>query len=454
MEVMPVNKSVLSVSQRDLWQLVDAAFDIMHPEIHRHHQQVSYLAYQMAHALELPTAHQFLTMQSAYLHDIGGAVDRQNVSLTDIENVSYHVAQVSANILMDFPAFEVISVIVRHSQTPYRDTLQLHIPPIHFPSLDKSMLPEEISDGIEKVADVALQDPLLLSNLIQLADDVVLMIKPDAPILNQVDRIMSAARRSSGDLYAPKAVEALEQLAGIEHIWLELAYSSDRIADELVMDREANLETIKQVTGLIGMIIDFRSPFTAMHSAGVAASARALAGLAGMNEQECDMMEIAGSVHDLGKIRTPSEILEKPGKLTAEEFNVMKEHAFFSDLLLSRVAGFNEIRGWASLHHEKLNGKGYPYHLKGGEIPLGAQIMAVADVFSAITEDRPYRKGMPEEKVKEILKENVDRGELSRLITDLLIANFDVVNAARNRASQEAGGRYFRSMSAPSSGNR
>ena len=196
------------------------------------------------------------------------------------------------------------------------------------------------------------------------------------------------------------------------------------------------------------MIIDFRSPFTAMHSAGVAASACALARLAGMNAQECDMMEIAGSLHDLGKIRTPSEILEKPGKLTPEEFNVMKEHAFFSDLLLGRVGGFNEICGWAALHHEKLNGKGYPYHLKDGEIPFGAQIMAVADVFSAITEDRPYRKGMPEEKVKAILRENAEKGELSPLLTDLLIANFDTVNAARDRASQEAGGRYFRAITA------
>jgi len=443
--------NALTVSQRDLWQLVEAAFDIMHPEIHRHHQQVSYLAYQMAHALSLPTTHQLLILQSAYLHDIGGAVDGQKVSLTDIENASYHVAQVSANLLTDFPAFEVISVIVRHSQTPYREIRQMRIPPLHLPTIDKSELPEEIADIVDKVADITLQDPLFLSSIIQLADDVVLMVKPDAPILNQVEKIMAVARRGSGDLYAPKAVEALEKLAGSERIWLELAYSSDRIADEMMMDHEANLETIKQVTKLIGMIIDFRSPFTAMHSAGVAASARALARLAGMNAQECDMMEIAGSVHDLGKIRTPSEILEKPGKLTVEEFNVMKEHAFFSDLLLGRVSGFNEISGWAALHHEKLNGQGYPYHLKAGEISFGAQIMAVADVFSAITEDRPYRKGMPEDKVKSILLENADRGELSRLIVDLLIANFDVVNSARELASKEAGGRYFKAMNTASS---
>lgn len=122
----------------------------------------------------------------------------------------------------------------------------------------------------------------------------------------------------------------------------------------------------------------------------------------------------------------------------------MKEHAFFTDLLLSHVSGFSMIREWAALHHEKLNGKGYPYHMRDGEIPFGAQIMAVADVFSAITEDRPYRKGMPEERVKAILQENAERGELSRLITDLLIANFDVVNTARDHASREAGKRYFR----------
>ena len=327
----------------------------------------------------------------------------------------------------------------------------MHLPPLRLPEIDKSELPGELSDIVEKMADITVQDPLFLSGIIQLADGVALMVKPDSPVLNQVDKIMAAARRGAGDLYAPKAVEALEKLADSERIWLELAYSSDRIADELMTEGEADLDTIMQVAKLIGMIIDFRSPFTAMHSAGVAASARALAKLAGMNTQECDKMEIAGSVHDLGKIRTPSEILEKPGKLTAEEFNVMKEHAFFSDLLLSRVGGFNEIRGWAALHHEKLNGKGYPYHLKAGEIPLGAQIMAVADVFSAITEDRPYRKGMPEDKVKAILRENAQRGELSKLITDLLIANFDAVNAARDQASQEAGGRYFRTMAATSS---
>lgn len=439
-----MNNNGLAVSQKDLWRLIDAAFELMHPEVHGHHQQVAYLAYRMGQALGLPLSHQLLLLQAAYMHDIGGAVEGQDISLMDIENASRRVAQTGANILGDFPAFEALSVIVRHSQTPFREARKLSLPPLHLPTIDKSDLTAEIAEIIRKIADITLQDPLFLSNIICLADNAVLMIKPDVPILNQVERIVKAAQCGSGDIYAPLAVEALEKLADNERIWLELAYSTERIVEELMMDNLANLETIKQTSKLIGMIIDFRSPFTAMHSAGVAASAKTLARLAGMNAQECDMMEIAGNLHDLGKIRTPAEILEKPGRLTPEEFNVIKEHAFFSDLLLSRVGGFDDIREWAALHHEKLNGKGYPYHMKDGEIPFGSQIMAVADVFSAITEDRPYRKGMPEEKVKTILRENADRGELSGLITELLIANFDAVNTARDLASREAGKRYFK----------
>ena len=257
---------------------------------------------------------------------------------------------------------------------------------------------------------------------------------------------MRAARAGEGDSYAPESVRALEALAGDEHIWFDVAYHPEHIMDEVMVDINVGVETTMQMARLISMVIDFRSAFTAMHSAGVAASARELAALCGMSELECQMMEIAGNLHDLGKIRTPSEILEKPGKLTGEEFNVIKEHAYFSDVLLSRVRGFEQIGKWAALHHEKLNGRGYPYHLTDTEIPMGAKIMAVADVFSAITEDRPYRKGMPAEKVVAILRENVERGELSDLLVELLIRNYDQVNAARARASHEAGGRYYRSM--------
>lgn len=190
-------------------------------------------------------------------------------------------------------------------------------------------------------------------------------------------------------------------------------------------------------------LIDFRSPFTAMHSAGVAASAKALAKLAGLDEESCMKMEIAGNLHDVGKLRVPNEILEKPGKLTDEEFNKVKEHPYYTRLILMDVEGFEEIADWAGFHHEKLNGRGYPFHFDGDFLSLGSRIMTVADIFSAITEERPYRKPMSREQAMKVMWENVESGGICRNIVQLLEDNYDAVNDARMKKSLEAGARYF-----------
>ena len=147
-------------------------------------------------------------------------------------------------------------------------------------------------------------------------------------------------------------------------------------------------------------------------------------------------MEIAGNLHDVGKLRVPNEILEKPGKLTDEEFNKVKEHPYYTRLILMDVEGFEEIADWAGFHHEKLNGRGYPFHLDGGFLSLGSRIMTVADIFSAITEERPYRKPMSREQAMRVMWENVERGEICREIVKLLDENYDTVNEVRMKRSQ------------------
>ena len=161
-----------------------------------------------------------------------------------------------------------------------------------------------------------------------------------------------------------------------------------------------------------------------------------------MSEQECKYMRIAGLLHDIGKMKVPKEILEKPGKLTDEEFNIIKEHAYYTHLILSDISGFEQVTQWAAYHHEKLAGNGYPFHLAEDEIPFGSRIMAVADVFSAITEERPYRKGMDREKVIEVLRGDAARGALSGKIVELLVDNFDMINEKRDAASRKASRRY------------
>lgn len=183
-----------------------------------------------------------------------------------------------------------------------------------------------------------------------------------------------------------------------------------------------------------------------MHSAGVAASARKLAEIIGMSKKECRMIEIAGNLHDIGKLVVPNSILEKPGRLTDAEFNIIKEHPYYTRMILSDIDGFERITEWAGNHHEKLNGRGYPRHLSADDLDIGARIMAVADIFSAITEDRPYRKGMDRKQAMDIMDENVKFGAISGEIVQLLRDHYDEIDAARMEMSKNEGQRYYNSL--------
>ena len=165
-----------------------------------------------------------------------------------------------------------------------------------------------------------------------------------------------------------------------------------------------------------------------------------------MSEDEALMMEAAGNLHDVGKLRVPGSILEKPGRLTEEEFNIMKEHPYYTRMILDGVEGFGKIADWASHHYEKLNGTGYPFHLTAEALDTGARIMAVADIFSAITEVRPYRAGMDRTQAMGVLKDGVTRGELCGRIVDLLENHYDEVDAAREAESRAVGQRYYQSL--------
>jgi len=114
----------------------------------------------------------------------------------------------------------------------------------------------------------------------------------------------------------------------------------------------------------------------------------------GFNEEQLGLIETAAFLHDLGKLAIPSEIIEKRGKLTADEWFIMRSHAYYTHKVLDEIDIFRVINSWASLHQERLNGSGYPFGRKNGESPMGARIITIADIFTALTEDRPYRAGM------------------------------------------------------------
>lgn len=152
--------------------------------------------------------------------------------------------------------------------------------------------------------------------------------------------------------------------------------------------------------------LDARDPSTQEHSLNVANIAQGIGYYLGLSLGQLDRLRVAGLLHDVGKIGTPEHILKKPGKLDPDEFAIMKKHAGYSLQILSEIEFSDEYKDLAliaSLHHEKLDGTGYPLGLKQNELTLETRILAVADIYHAMTQDRIYRKGMPLEKAIQII---------------------------------------------------
>ena len=150
------------------------------------------------------------------------------------------------------------------------------------------------------------------------------------------------------------------------------------------------------------------------------------------------MYEAAATRYNIGKLGIPLALLEKPGQLTDEEFPKVKRHADLSRLWLDAVPGFERVSVWGGGHHERLDGKGYPLGLKGEEIPLPSRIMAIADVFTALTEDRPYRKGMTPPEALRIVEGMVKQGHLDGDLSRLLCDHADELDAVRASSQAEA----------------
>lgn len=154
----------------------------------------------------------------------------------------------------------------------------------------------------------------------------------------------------------------------------------------------------------------------------------------GFDEETSQKMYLAGALHDIGKVAIGNEIIEKPGRLTEDEFAVMKHYAAYTYYILNEIDDFDEMRDWAAFHHERLDGTGYPFGKKAEELNTQERIMACVDIYQALTESRPYKKGMSYKKACEILEDMAGKGWLDTEITVQVDACF---GSMENRNSKE-----------------
>jgi HD-GYP domain-containing protein (c-di-GMP phosphodiesterase class II) len=405
----------MRINLKDLLLCMSNAQDLVSPNLSNHQQQVAYLAFRLAEQMKLSIERQKNIFLAALVHDIGALSMKERLEIIEKEPINVHNhAFKGAKLLEEFKPLKYSAKIIKFHHLPWNY------------GEGKYYMGEEV---------------LLGSHIIHLADRTCALLHSNASVITVLPEILSKIREQSDSIFEPGSVDALFELSKKEYIWLDLISNSPvKMINDLNLFNILTLEIddIIDLSYIFSHIIDFRSSFTARHSAGVAKTAQKIAELNGFSPYECKMMLIAGYLHDLGKIAISNDILEKPAKLNEEEFNEMRTHTYYTYHLLDTIEQFKTINTWASYHHEKLNGKGYPFHIKGDDLPLGARIMAVADIFTAITENRPYRIGMSDNSTKKVLNDMVISGALDPKVVQLVIDNFEIINNIRESAEQEA----------------
>lgn len=274
----------------------------------------------------------------------------------------------------------------------------------------------------EKIKDYA--------NLIYLTDrvDALRIQIGDASTLEH-EKITSVICKYSGTMFSPEFVEAYRETSLSDSFWFYMEpealnnYFSEWI--EIGENKAVDYKIIKNIAIMFANVVDAKSTFTSEHTYGVASLARYLAKAYNLSNETQEKIELSAFFHDLGKLRVADQILYKAGPLTEEERSQMNRHGFDSHMILRKIKGFQEIAKIASMHHETLDSKGYPYHLKADQIPIEARILTLADIFQALVQDRPYRIGLSAEEAYDIIQKMGDVHKLDKTIIDILHHNLD-----------------------------
>lgn len=286
----------------------------------------------------------------------------------------------------------------------------------------------------------------LASRIIHLVDRVDVLIDNGINIFEQRSSILARIQEFSGTLFDPDLVCLLNTLARKESFWLDLALL--RISPTLIPDYPdqriyIGADELLSMAVLFARIIDAKSPFTYRHSFGVGTVTGILAEEMGLPKEEVVLLKTAGYLHDLGKLSVPDDILEKPNPLSEAEFNIIKQHPYYTYYLLQPVLPDVPLAEWAAYHHERLDGSGYPFHKTGANLDIGSRIVAVADIYSALREERPYRTSLSGAEALRLICRQVDAGMLDRAVVSTLVSRQkgidDAWDALSNRFSSEMG---------------
>ncbi len=372
---------------------------------HIHHgKRVAFMAAEVAKFLDWPKSRIDDLFQAAILHDSGVSKTSVHAKLAQLEwELEGEHCEIGANLLGSCALLRGLAPIVRHHHS-------------HWTALQLLPLPAAIKMAANCIYMVDRVDVLTLKYFTTGTD--ILLGKED--IRQQIGQ-----RR--GDWFCAELVDAFMEVSESEAFWfmLESDHVNGYVATWLAETTGQSMafEDLSSLMHIFSSIVDAKSSFTKEHSDGVASLARYLGEQMQVSAERCDMLELAGLLHDIGKLRVPDHLLEKTGPLTAEEKRTMSRHSFDTYNILCNIKGLEQVALWAAQHHERVNGTGYPYHNRAGGLSLEARIIAVADVFQALAQARPYRSPLAADDILAVLQSQVDSGKLDAQVVACVADN-------------------------------
>ena len=389
-----IRKAVIALSE---------SLDLVGVDEVQHGKRVAYIAVQCALQLGLDEDSCNELFEIGLIHDIGVSETSEHKHLLedfDWDDENHH-CQVGFELIKDYQPLADYAYPILYHHTPWH-----------------------------KLKDIKLSSRhKRFANIIHLADKVNTLASPyyGTNILEKSEYICTEISEHREKHFNHSIIQAFLSAAKSPSFWIamESKYIYNFITERSLTAKplSVSLDDIQFLAKIFAVIVDAKSKFTSEHSINVAALAFYIAESYGLSQTVCTKIKIAGLLHDLGKLRIPDEILEKNGELTDKERSIINQHSFETYEILRKIPGLEDIAEWAGYHHEKLNQTGYPFRPHAEKISIEARIIAIADIFQALAQKRPYRKSLDPQKIVGILQQMVEQGEIDEMIVDIVNEN-------------------------------
>lgn len=382
----------------NLIQSLSETLELSNPGIFKHHLDVAYISKCIAEKINFDQTKIPNLIYAALIHDIGAALlwnEKQQIIINNNDDEIFEHTLEGYNILKQSKFFDPLAPFVKYHHHRY-----------YGPN----------PDGITE------DDIPLESRIIYLADRIDLTLNVNNTLHLQKEEINQSILNNPH--FDPKLIVAFVELSKENLFWETLNHlnQNNTFTEDFISHNPTHyqMDDLISIAEIFSKLVDARSAFTARHSENVAKVAEYVALQLDYDANEAKRFYLAGLLHDLGKLIVSNEIIEKEGPLTEAEYDLIKQHSYYSQKVIMKIEGFKDIATLIGEHHERLDGSGYPNQLIGDEIKLPSRILQISDVFSALTEHRPYRHSLDNEEVISKMRSMTTLNQLDAHLMHLL----------------------------------